>query len=375
MTAAGPSATGNPTDIMGMLQGLLNWASESFGDVGGLFTSILQSAVNFLSSALEFLKPVLDMFGFGEQVELAEAAVGVISGGNEVTAESLKTAFDTVARNDTAAIRHSDPLFVPAAYLQASQETPPDTITMNYDGQTDPVTLARDAELQVADEETGMAASVFVDENGHAVIFIKGMDMKEDQMVRDAATVVMGDVKGVLNPQVATAAALYADVSEKYDSVEVVGYCLGTLSTNYLAAHMGAKVTNIADLGANPELKDPDGNIVYDAAAIENLGNNVVTLHFDKDPFNHFQANARHGTIIELPYVQPEQSDIIASLGDNFGMVASGLSAVGVNIEQFGYHAMGTYARAAEKLAAQSGSTPDPEPAAQPAPHAPAPMS
>jgi len=94
------------------------------------------------------------------------------------------------------------------------------------------------------------------------------------------------------------------------ESVEIVGYSLGTMLANDMAARFDARATNIADIGL-PDVKGRDGQSLYTDALLQNVRENVVSLAMPGDPYLE-TAGKVHGTVHTLK--APPATEIVKSV-------------------------------------------------------------
>jgi|GEM_PF-5246854 len=147
-------------------------------------------------------------------------------------------------------------------------------------------------------------------ETHHYIMLAKGMDLfgrdegagKLVGPLIDLAERGSAENNSCLTNPVLDAETAYLELLQNPNvkSLEVVGYSIGTISTNYLAAVYGAKTTNIADLGVpgsdsalSPHLRSvlPNhfntcANGLYPPATgafVQNLNDNVIGLKMRAD--------------------------------------------------------------------------------------------
>lgn len=164
----------------------------------------------------------------------------------------------------------------------------------------------------LVDNKTGFRGDVMIDKStGHAIILYKGMDVPlrnegngRTGFLRDAFTAAQALISGGRNQQTPFAEKLYLDTVNNPDvkSVEVVGFSLGTLHTNYIAAKYGVKGTVLADLGlANRGLKEIFNNNAADVdTAKSNLKNNLTILSMKLDPVSWLGTFRHQGKVVDL---------------------------------------------------------------------------
>lgn len=150
-----------------------------------------------------------------------------------------------------------EPLYAPELYAR------------HFDGQENEIAVSYtdDGHKQtfkflgrVDDPATSFAGVVMMNSaDGHAIIMYKGMDLpgRDEGAGR---TGFVGDLKtimqarqGLVNQQTSAAEKLYLDTIGNPDvkSVEIIGYSIGSMHLNYLAAKHDARGTAIADMGIN----------------------------------------------------------------------------------------------------------------------------
>lgn len=169
---------------------------------------------------------------------------------------------------------------------------------------------------QTADPKTGFQSSVMIDRaTGHAVILYKGMDtpLKDEGngrlgFLRDAFTAAQSLLGFKATAQTPLAEKTYLDTINHPDvkTVEAVGFSLGTLHVNYMAAKHGAVGTVLSDLGIadNTLTKlfnqksgaDQDPNTL-----LNRLKQNITVLSMGLDLIPHlFGASPSRGHVINL---------------------------------------------------------------------------
>ncbi len=195
--------------------------------------------------------------------------------------------------------RKIDPTHAAKAYLDAVG-TPgnmaPDTINVRYQGENKDTTLTRTAFTE--DPQTGFKGAIYTDQTGHSITFFGGMDTLEAIDFKDAATVAQG-LLGRINSQSGPAQDLYLEAVRASKSTEIIGYSLGGMLGNDMAARLNAKVTTIADIGL-PDVKNVDGTSMYTPQHIQNVRENVVTLRMPHDPY-FAHAGKVYGAVTTLP--------------------------------------------------------------------------
>lgn len=202
-----------------------------------------------------------------------------------------------------------NPLAAPALYSRHFGDKKQDTLTaLGQDGKL----LQLEPLLKRDDQKTGFHGDVLIDRNtGHAIILFKGMDVPlhnegngRTGFLRDTFAAAQALITGGKNRQTPFAEQLYLDTINNPDvkSVEVVGFSLGTLHANYIAAKYGVKGTVLADLGiANRGLKSIFNDSAQDVnSAKSNLKNNLTILNMQLDPVSWLGFFRRQGTVIDL---------------------------------------------------------------------------
>jgi hypothetical protein len=155
-------------------------------------------------------------------------------------------------------------------------------IEVTYDGDTKPTKLT--LMDSVNDPKTGFKGAIYMDDNGHAVVFYGGMSEEgNDRRHGNEETLVQASLKGQVNEETGEAQALYLKAVSMSKSTEIVGYSLGSMLANDMAARFNAKSTNIADIGL-PDVKGKDGQSLYTEEQKQNIKNNVVSLEVSGDP-------------------------------------------------------------------------------------------
>ena len=166
------------------------------------------------------------------------------------------------------------------------------------------------------DPKSGFQGSVFLDKNtGHAVVLFKGMDipLKDEGhgrlgFLRDIFTAAQSFLGKRTNSQSAAAEKIYLDTLQNPDvkSVETIGFSLGTLHVNHVAAKYGAVGTVLSDLGSSDRSLEKIFNQESGADADENsllkkLRENVTVLDMGMDLLTKFfSAGPSRGTTIRL---------------------------------------------------------------------------
>lgn len=166
------------------------------------------------------------------------------------------------------------------------------------------------------DAKTGFQSAVMIDrDTGHAVILYKGMDtplMNEGNgrlgFLRDAYTAAQSLLGFKKSYQTPGAEKVYLDTINHPDvkSVELVGFSLGTLHVNYMAAKYGAVGTVLSDLGIADNtlthLFNKKSGAENDPNALMNtLKGNITVLHMGLDIIPQlFGVGPSRGHVISL---------------------------------------------------------------------------
>lgn len=163
---------------------------------------------------------------------------------------SLSNTFNPVSKN----VSKIEPLAAPQFYADIF-DGKKETLDVAYRG-GDAATF--DFVERFDDKDSSFSAVLMQNKtDGHAVILFKGMDLPgRDEgagrlgFIDDLKTVVLHKM-GYETDQEAQANKVYdaTIASDKINSLEVIGYSIGSIFTNRLAAEKGAKGTNIAELG------------------------------------------------------------------------------------------------------------------------------
>lgn len=164
------------------------------------------------------------------------------------------------------------------------------------------------------DPKTGFRGDVMIDRaSGHAIILYKGMDVPfKDEgngrfaFLRDVFTAAQSWFRGGLNQQTPLAERLYLETlrNPAIKSIQTVGFSLGTLHVNYIAAKYGVHGTVVSDLGiADHGLTKIFNNSAHGVLekAKQELHKNVTVLRmgFDLIP-RLFGAGPSRGNVIDL---------------------------------------------------------------------------
>ena len=168
----------------------------------------------------------------------------------------MNSHMDATDKTQSDTFRGINPLTAPALYSRHYGPNKEDTITtMNRDGKLMKLEMLSHLE----DAKSGFYGDVMIDKaSGHAIILFKGMDVPlrnegngRTGFLRDAFVAAQTWFTGANNMQTPFADKLYQDTRNNPDvkSVEVIGFSLGTLHANYIAAKYGVPTTVLADLG------------------------------------------------------------------------------------------------------------------------------
>ncbi len=222
--------------------------------------------------------------------------------------------------------RKLNPLHAPQAYFdsignpdkpgEAAQE-----IVTRYAGSNEKITLT--LKKFIDDPETGFKGAIYLNkQDGHAFVIYGGMDMMNGMQTNDMATIAQAGLRKKVNQQCGPAQQLYTEAltMEGVKSVEVVGYSLGAMLANDMAARLSAKATNIADIGL-PDVKNTDGKSMYTDAHFANIGKNVVVLKMPNDPYYALAGKVHAAQIISMPYISPQQ--VITAMGTSISNPAT----------------------------------------------------
>jgi hypothetical protein len=202
-----------------------------------------------------------------------------------------------------------DPLFT-AAFYGAHFDGGKTNIVAPYKDQSN---QSFDFVGRIDHQVSSLAASIFFNKaDNHAVLFFKGTDLP---IIRNEGSGrIMGflrDIKaifqsraGKISGQINEAENIYQQILEdpRFDSVEIVGYSVGSQPLNFLAAKHGAVGTAIADMGIHPLVLSQ--NFQGDGSEMpmkDQMQKRVSVLHlaWDKLP-KLFSAGESVGTLISL---------------------------------------------------------------------------
>lgn len=164
---------------------------------------------------------------------------------------------------------------------------------------------------QFDDPDSGLSGFVLLDDaSGHALVLLKGMDRPFAE--RDGWGGVMTDLGGVLaakfgtgNDQLRRADDAYTEVlcDEVINSVELVGYSMGSQIANYLAVKYGAFAVVFGDMGLDSTLlkRHARGDL---QAARTRARERIVSLSLSGDlVVKVFGVGEVVGTVVKLPGV------------------------------------------------------------------------
>lgn len=168
--------------------------------------------------------------------------------------------------------------------------------------------------MTLDDHQSGFRGDVMIDRaSGHAVILYKGMDVPFKNegngrlaFLRDAFTAAQSWFQGGINQQTPFAEQLYLKTLYHPDvkSIQTVGFSLGTLHVNYIAAKYGVQGTVASDLGIADKgltkIFNTSAKGILDKAK-EELHKNITVLRmgFDLIP-RLFGAGPSRGEVIDL---------------------------------------------------------------------------
>lgn len=203
--------------------------------------------------------------------------------------------------------RRIDPLFAPKAYLHAFDNPwtgPRKTIHVGYEGETERRYLR--LKKYVNDYETGFRGAVYQDNESHSIVILGGIHLDgSEALYHGIESIAQPKIRRRVNQQIRLAQDLYLKALRKSESVEVIGYSLGSMLARDLAARLHAKVTVFADIGLPGE---------YTSSQARRSESNVVSLRLPDDLFTgQADPHAMHGQIIELPEIASERVRRIAA--------------------------------------------------------------
>lgn len=209
--------------------------------------------------------------------------------------------------------RKMNPLYAAHAYMDVFgniDDMAPKNINVQY-GQSPmktPMTLMK----YVDDHKTGFRGAIYQDSNGHSIVVYGGMDKAQHVDMKDIQALGQAKLFGRVNHQIAPAQKLYEDAIRMSSSVEVVGYSLGSMLANDVAARLDARATTLANIGL-PETKNSRGESLYTREQRSFAEQNSIVLKTGHDPYFEKMGHVP-GHVIELPDVTHEQ--VIKTLSD-----------------------------------------------------------
>lgn len=213
-------------------------------------------------------------------------------------------AHDPTPRELAKQRRAIDPLRVPALYSElfyGKQRDSPDAI--DADG------MSFRRYRQFGDPDSGLSGFVLLDDaSGHALVLFKGMDRPFSE--RDGWGGVLTDLGGALaakfgtgNAQLFRADDAYTEAlcEEAIQSIELVGYSMGSQIANYLVVKYGAYAVVFGDMGLDSTLlkRHAGGDL---GAARARAREHIVSLSLSGDLMvKLFGVGEVVGTVVELP--------------------------------------------------------------------------
>lgn len=201
------------------------------------------------------------------------------------------------------AVQKIDHTHAAKAYYDAIGENPdqaPQKITTHYKSSKQDIELT--LQKFVNDTETGFRGAIYKDGQGHSVVFYGGMDVLRGMDSKDVEAMAQAKLmKQGVNQQTGPSQELYLEAVRTSESTEIVGYSLGAMLANDIAARLDAKATTIADIGL-PDVKNTDGKSMYSAEHIQNVRENVTVLKGGTDSY-FAKAGKVHGSVINVPTV------------------------------------------------------------------------
>lgn len=248
-----------------------------------------------------------------------------------------------------------NPLTAPALYSDHYGDKKRDSLTVvGQDGSL----IRLDLLSKHEDKRTGFRGDVMIDKaTGHAIIIFKGMDVPlrnegngRSGFLRDTFTAAQALISGGKNWQTPLAEKLYQDTlnNPEVKSIEVVGFSLGTLHANYIAAKYGVKGTVLADLGiANRGLKDIFNNNAENVSSAKtHLKTNLTILDMKLDPVSWLGFFRHHGKVIGLDLGGEPDAKGIQHLARNYAANAGQLikdetTSVGPSFDYAGVYLRG----------------------------------
>jgi hypothetical protein len=163
---------------------------------------------------------------------------------------------------------------------------------------------------EIDDPDTGLQGYVLLDEaSRHALILFKGMDRPFAE--HGGIGGVFTDLGGVLaakfgtgNSQFPRADNAYTEAlcDERIDSIELVGYSMGSQIANYLAVKYGARGVVFGDMGLDATLLKRHAAHGNAEAARRQAREHIVSLALSGDLLvKMFGVGEVVGTVVELP--------------------------------------------------------------------------
>lgn len=197
-----------------------------------------------------------------------------------------------------------DPLRVPALYSELFYGTWRDSA-----GAIDAGGMRFRAYRQFDDSDSGLSGFVLLDDaSGHALVLFKGMERPFSE--RDSLGGLFTDLGGVLaakfgtgNGQIPRADDAYTEAlcEELVQSVELVGYSMGSQIANYLAVKYGAYAVVFGDMGLDSTLLERHSRGDLPAARAQ-AREHVVSLALRGDWLvKAFGVGEVVGTVVDLP--------------------------------------------------------------------------
>lgn len=178
----------------------------------------------------------------------------------------------------------------------------PTTISARYGAESGETKLT--LKKSVNDEQTGFRGAIYQDAKGHAIVVYGGMDKTQHVDMNDLQALAQAKLMHRVNHQTAPAQKLYEEAVKTSKSVEVIGYSLGSLLANDIAARFNAKSTTLANIGL-PELKNGHKNL-YTREQWNAAAQNSIVLKSGDDPyFGKFGSVPGH--VITMPDVSGEE--------------------------------------------------------------------
>lgn len=159
------------------------------------------------------------------------------------------------------------------------------------------------------DDDSGLSGTLMLDRaTGHALILYKGMN----RLLRDSGGIggMFTDIRAILQAKFGTANDQFAGgerayrealCDERVQSLEVIGYSLGSQLANYLAVKYGAVGVVFGDMGIDRQVL---ATLAADGKAVpaNQLRHNLTSLSLSGDLLiKMFGVGDRIGDVIELP--------------------------------------------------------------------------